>query len=193
MNSRKQRAGMAVQNTLVGTGVFQDLSVEISQLRIDGSEGSDGMPLAQGKQILTAASGIGDIETDKSAVVKRDQGNGGGEGAAGVESLIDGIPALLQRQDANVGVLDRQQFQEPLTQLGVLTGEQIPPRRLALLRTCDSRLTAAGLRAGERNWRFRRPADWPRSACSRDTPRNHPRTGHSGSDRASTSRNRRQR
>ena len=132
MNSRKQRAGMTVQNTLVGTGIFQDLSVEVSQLRIDGSERSDGMTLAQGKQILAAASGIGDIETDKSAVVKRDQGNGGGEGSAGVQSLIDGIPALLQRQDANVGVLDREQFQESLTQRGVLLGEQIPPRRLCL-------------------------------------------------------------
>jgi hypothetical protein len=46
MDSRKQRAGMAVQNTLMGTGVFQDLSIEVSQLRIDGSEGSDGMTLA---------------------------------------------------------------------------------------------------------------------------------------------------
>jgi hypothetical protein len=74
MDSRKQRAGMTVQNTLVGTGIFQDLSVEVSQFGIDGSEGSDGVPLAQGKQILAAASGIDDIETDKSAVVKRDQG-----------------------------------------------------------------------------------------------------------------------
>src|SRR5688572_13822313 len=90
------------------------------------------MTLAQSKQVLPGAGGIGDVELEKPAVEKRDQRNGSRESAARVQPVIDGIPTLLQCQDANIGILDRQQFQDSLAYDIVFIGELAPPRRIGL-------------------------------------------------------------
>jgi hypothetical protein len=49
-----------------------------------------------------------------------------------VDALINGIPALLQCQNANVGILDLQQLHYPLPQDVGLTLDKIANGRTAL-------------------------------------------------------------
>ena len=61
---------------------------------------------------------------DEAAVVERDQRDDGREGAAGVQALIDGVAALFEGENADVRVLDGQQFQNALAQHVVIGGSR---------------------------------------------------------------------
>ena len=113
---------MAVEDARERPRVAQHRRVEVAQLRIDGRERRHRVPLAEHEQVLPGPRGIGDIDVDESAVVERDERDRRREGAAGVEALVDGVPALLERQQPDIGVLDRQQLEDALPQEVVVRG-----------------------------------------------------------------------
>ena len=82
------------------------------------------MPLAQDEHVLAGARRVGHVDVDETAVEERDERNRGRERAAGVEALVDGVAALLQRQQADVRVLDRQQLVNRLTDEVVIAGRR---------------------------------------------------------------------
>ena len=96
--------------------LFRIGAIEVAELGIDRRERGNRMPLAEDEQILTRARRVGDVHVDEAAVVERDERDGCGERAAGVQALVDGITALLERQQPDVGVFDGEQLEDALTQ-----------------------------------------------------------------------------
>ena len=85
------------------------------------------VPLAEREQVLSTTSGIDDVDVHEAAVVQGHERNGGREGAAGVETLVHGVAALLEGQQADVGVLDGEQFQDTAAQQVVRDGRLAAP------------------------------------------------------------------
>ena len=107
---------MAVEDALVRPRVAQHRAVEVAELGVDRRQRGDRVPLAEDEQVLPAPRRIDDVDVDESAVVQRHERDGGGERAAGVQALVDGVAALLEAQQPDVGVLDRQQLEDALAQ-----------------------------------------------------------------------------
>ena len=63
-----------------------------------------------------APRGVGDIGNQEAAVIQGDQRDHRGERAARVQALVHRVAALLQREHPNIGVLDREQAQNALTE-----------------------------------------------------------------------------
>ena len=99
---------------VVGARVPQHRAVEVAQFGIDGCQAGYGVPFAQDKHVLPAPGRLFDIEIDEAAVEERNQGDDGGEGAARVNAFVHRVAALLQGQDADIGILDREQLQDAL-------------------------------------------------------------------------------
>ena len=116
VDAGQHRTGMPVEDALVRARVAQDRPVEVAQLGVDRRQRGDRVPLAQDEQVLPAPRRIDDVDVDEAAVVERDERDGGGEGAARVQALVDGVAALLEAQQPNVGVLDRQQLEDAVAQ-----------------------------------------------------------------------------
>src|SRR5690606_21139140 len=112
----KNRARMAVQDARIRPRIAQDGSIEVAELGVDRGHGRDGVALAQHEEILAAARRIDDVDVDEPAVVERDERDGGREGAAGVQALVDSIAALFEVERADVGGLDGQQLEDALAQ-----------------------------------------------------------------------------
>jgi hypothetical protein len=81
------------------------------------------VPFAEHEHILSRSGRIAHVDIDErpgmdeSAVEQRYQGDGGGKGSARMQPFIRGIAALLQRQDADVRILDLKQLRNPAPQL----------------------------------------------------------------------------
>ena len=91
---------MAVEDAGVRARVAQHRAVEVAELGVDRRQRRDRVPLAEDEQILPAPRRIGDVDVDEAAVVQRDQRDRGGERAAGVQALVDGVAALLEASAA---------------------------------------------------------------------------------------------
>jgi hypothetical protein len=76
---------------------------------------------AQDESVLAQASGVGDINVDKAAIVQGNQRNCRRKCSACVKTLVDGVAALLQGQQPDVGVFDGQKLQQSLAE-GVISG-----------------------------------------------------------------------
>ena len=125
--------------------LLQHRSIEIAQLRIDRSERRDRMPLAEDEEILSGPRRVGDVDVDEAAVVERDERNSRRERAAGVKALVDGVAALLERQQPNVGVLDRQQLEDALPEEVIVSGARRTQRAPGVTghsRRCHLRILA---------------------------------------------------
>ena len=122
LNAGKNRPGMAVQNARERARVLQHGSIEVSELRVDRGQRGHRVPLAEHEEILPGARRIGDVDVDEAAVVQRDERNGRRERAAGVKALVDGIAALLEREQPDVGVLDGQQLEDALPEEVIVRG-----------------------------------------------------------------------
>ena len=106
----------------MGPGVAEQRAVEVAEVGVDRGQRRHGVALAEDEQILSALRGIDDVDVHEAAVVQRDQRNRRREGAAGVQALVDGVAALLERRHPNVGVLDREQPENALaTQVVVVS------------------------------------------------------------------------
>ena len=105
---------MAVENARVRPRVVENRSIEISQLGIDRRHCRDRVAFAQHEEILTAAGRIGDVDIDEAAVIQRDEGDCRRKCSAGMKTLVDGCPALFQREQPYVGIFDGQQLQDAL-------------------------------------------------------------------------------
>ncbi len=116
LDSGEDRPGMAVQDAAVRPRVRQHRTVEVAELGVDRRERGDRVPLAEHEQILSAPRRIGDVDVDEPAVEQRDERDRRRKRAARVQALVDGITALLERQQPDVGVLDSQQLEDRLTQ-----------------------------------------------------------------------------
>ena len=104
---------MAVENARKAPGVPQNALIEIPQIRIDGREGRNRVALTEDEHVLAGSRRVRDIDVEEAAVKERDQRYGGGKGAARVHSFVRGVPALLQSEDADLGVFDLEKFQNP--------------------------------------------------------------------------------
>src|SRR5271168_1694390 len=114
MHPRQDRARMSVQNAGKRARVLERLAVEIAKFGIDRGQRSHRMALAQGENILPATRGIFDVQFNEASVEQGNQRDDGREGAACVQSFIDGIAALFQGKQTDVGILDGQQLQDAL-------------------------------------------------------------------------------
>ena len=105
----------------MGPRVAEERAVEVAEVGVDGGQRRHGVALAEDEQVLTALRGIDDVDVHEAAVVERDQRNRRREGAAGVQALVDGIAALLERRHPDIGVLDGEQPENALaTQVVVI-------------------------------------------------------------------------
>ena len=95
--------------------------------------------LPQHEEILAGPRRVGDIDVDEAAVVQRDERDGRRKRAAGVKTLVDGIAALLEREQADVGVLDGQELQDALAQNVIMIGAG-RPHAAPLLEKCRLRV-----------------------------------------------------
>jgi hypothetical protein len=53
------------------------------------------------------------------------EGNDGGERSSGMEAFIDSIAGLLDGKQADVGILDGEQFQQAVAKGGTLVAEDV--------------------------------------------------------------------
>ncbi len=74
------------------------------------------MALAEDERVLSQASGVLHVDIDEAAIVERHERNSGGKGAAGVQALVHGVAALLQGEEADIGILDGEQLKNSLPQ-----------------------------------------------------------------------------
>ncbi len=111
---------MTVEDAREGAGITKDGLIEIPELGVNRGQRGDRVSFAQHEQVLSAPGWIHDIDVHEPAVVERDEGNRGGECAAGVKAFVDRVPALFQAQKPDIGILDRQQLQDPLPEEVVL-------------------------------------------------------------------------
>ena len=107
---------MAVQNAVVRARVVKNRTVEIAEFSVDRRHGGNSVPLAEDEEILSSPRGIDDIDIHEAAVVQRHQWNRRRERATSVQALVNGVAALLERGQTNVGILDREQLENPLSQ-----------------------------------------------------------------------------
>ena len=109
MDTGKQGAGMAVQDAFLRTGVFQYAPVEVAEIRVDRSQGGDGMALAENEHVLPDLGRFLHRIPHDAAVVQGHQRNDGGKGPADVDAPVDRVPPLFKAQDPDVGVFYPQQ------------------------------------------------------------------------------------
>ena len=133
VDAGKHRSGVAVEDAGVGTRVAKDRAIEVAELGVDRRQRRHGVALAEDEEILAPPGGIGDVDVQEAAVVQAHEGNRRRERTAGVEALVDCVAALLEAEEPDVRVLDRQQFQDALAQavrvsrrrqLGAMPGER---------------------------------------------------------------------
>ena len=114
VDARQDRSGVAVEDAVVGTRVAKDRTVEVAELGVDRRQRGDRVALAQHEEILAPPRGIDDVDVHEPAVVQRHERDRRRERAAGVEALVHGVAALLEAEEPDIGVLDRQQLQDAL-------------------------------------------------------------------------------
>ena len=143
LNAWKDRPRMPVQNARERARVPQDGSIEVSELGVNRGEGGHRVPLAEHEEILPGPRRIGDIDVDEAAVVERDERDGGRERPAGVKALVDGIAALLEREQPDVGVFDGQQLENAFPEEVIVSSArrtQRTPRVAGYSRRCHLRI-----------------------------------------------------
>ena len=143
LNAGKDRPGMSVQDARERSRVFQDGSIDISELRVNRGQRRHRVPLAEHEEILSGPRRVGDVDIDEPAVVERDERDGRRERAAGVKALVDGIAALLEREQPDVGVFDGQQLENALPEEVIVSGArrtQRAPRVAGHSRRCHLRI-----------------------------------------------------
>src|SRR3954447_8953556 len=106
---------MSVQDALVGTRIPQNFPIKVTQVRINGRQASNRMPLAQGEQVLALACRIDYAEVYETAVEERSQRNDCRKSTSGVQTLVDRVPALLDIQNTDIRVFHFEQLQDRLT------------------------------------------------------------------------------
>jgi hypothetical protein len=111
---------MTVEHAGVGAGSAENLLVEVAELGVDGGKRSYRVTFAEREDVLAATGRIFDVQIEKSSIEERDEWDGGGEGAAGVKSVVHCIATLLQRKDANVRVLDGKESKDAKTDMMIL-------------------------------------------------------------------------
>jgi hypothetical protein len=77
-------------------------SIDVSELGVDRRERGYRVPFAEDEHVLAQPGRISDVQTQETAVVERDERYGRGEGTAGMETLVHGLPALLQCQQPDI-------------------------------------------------------------------------------------------
>src|SRR5262245_20246566 len=134
---------MSVQNARVRARVSEHRSVDVTELRVNRGERRDRMPLAEHERVLTSSRRIRNVEIQEPAIEQRDERHRGRERAAGVQSLVDGVAALFQRQETDVGVFNGKELEEACPYRGVPANGWIAPvvrvergPAHVLLRTC---------------------------------------------------------
>jgi len=83
------------------------------------------MSLAERKKILSAAGRVRDVDVHEPAIVQRRQRDHGRKRPARVQTLVHRIAALFQRQNADVRVLDGEEFQHALPQQVIRPGNRL--------------------------------------------------------------------